>query len=197
MRISNFRRIDTQSFPGLYLSVVEVSAEAGDGITEAEVSNTLKADRDSIDGVMFRGADRDILDFDGLHRLIRSLRPVHAKSIVETRGRNPHMLDDLMGAGYITGVAFYFDSFPDKHQTDSLEIAREGDCRFAVTLMLDPDGLTLEEASHMSELLDGAFMVIIKRPAAETGAKRYRKNELMSLAKALKGKARDVRVFTD
>lgn len=194
MRISNFRRIDTTSFPGLYISVVEVSSDSGEGMSEAEVSNILHADKDAIDGIMFRGADRDILDFDGLHRFIRAVRPVRTKSIVDTCGRNTPMLDDLIGAGYVTGVSFEFDRYPDKHQIDSLDIARNGDCRFAVTIRPDPERFTMEDISEMNGLLDGAFLVIIRKPETHPGAKQYRKNELVSLAKSLKGRAREVRV---
>lgn len=195
MFISDFRRIDTVSFPGVFLSTVEVSPGEGEGYNETEVANIILSDRESIDGVMFRGKGADILDFENIHRFIRNIRPGHTTVIVETSGENTDVLDDLIGAGYINMVGFVFDRTPDRNQRRSLELVRESDCPFGIMMLLSPEGLTMSDAQDMKPDLAGAMVVAVRRPEQDGGKKRYKKNELMSLAKSLRGSAKDVKVF--
>ena len=192
MHIANFRRTDTVSLPGLYLSSVDVSPDDGPGVNEAEVANTIQGDRDSIDGILFRGTGADVLEIEGIHRLIRSLRPPHAKCVIETCGSVPSVLDDLVGAGYADIVSFVFDRYPKKCQLDSMKIARDGDCRFAVTVIMEPQRMTVEDVLDLGDRIKGAMVLMIKR-SAEPGALQYKKNEISSLAKSMKGTAKEVR----
>ena len=85
--------------------------------------------------------------------------------------------------------------FPVKTQQESLEILRKGDCRFGVKLYLDPERLTLEDAHKLIHSMSGALQVQLRRPDAEGDRKRYRKNDLMALAKPIRAVARDVKIY--
>lgn len=193
MRIANFRRTDTVSLPGLYLSSVGVSPDDGPGVNETEVANSINGDKDSLDGILFRGVETDVLEVDGIHRLIRVLRPPHARCVIETNGSRPIVLDDLVGAGYADIVSFVFDRYPKKCQLDSMRIARDGDCRFAVTVVTEPQRLTMEDVLDLGDHIKGAMLLQIKR-SSEPGALQYKKSEISSLAKSMKGTAKEVRI---
>lgn len=193
MRIANFRRTDTVSLPGLYLSSVGVSPDDGPGVNETEVANSINGDKDSLDGILFRGVETDILEVDGIHKLIRVLRPPHARCVIETNGSRPTVLDDLVGAGYADIVSFVFDRYPKKCQLDSMRIARDGDCRFAVTVVTEPQRLTMEDVLDLGDHIKGAMLLQIKR-SSEPGALQYKKSEISSLAKSMKGTAKEVRI---
>lgn len=193
MRIANFRRTDTVSLPGLYLSSVGVSPDDGPSINETEVANSINGDKDSLDGILFRGVETDVLEVDGIHRLIRVLRPPHARCVIETNGSRPTVLDDLVGAGYADIVSFVFDRYPKKCQLDSMRIARDGDCRFAVTVVTEPQRLTMEDVLDLGDHIKGAMLLQIKR-SSEPGALQYKKSEISSLAKSMKGTAKEVRI---
>lgn len=194
MRIANFRRTDTVSLPGLYLSSVGVSPDDGPGVNETEVANSINGDKDSLDGILFRGVETDVLEVDGIHRLIRVLRPPHARCVIETNGSRPTVLDDLVGAGYADIVSFVFDRYPKKCQLDSMRIARDGDCRFAVTVVTEPQRLTMEDVLDLGDHIKGAMLLQIKR-SSEPGALQYKKSEISSLAKSMKGTAKEVRII--
>lgn len=193
MRIANFRRTDTVSLPGLYLSSVGVSPDDGPGVNETEVANSINGDKDSLDGILFRGVETDVLEVDGIHKLIRVLRPPHARCVIETNGSRPIVLDDLVGAGYADIVSFIFDRYPKKCQLDSMRIARDGDCRFAVTVVTEPQRLTMEDVLDLGDHIKGAMLLQIKR-SSEPGALQYKKSEISSLAKSMKGTAKEVRI---
>lgn len=193
MRIANFRRTDTVSLPGLYLSSVGVSPDDGPGVNETEVANSINGDKDSLDGILFRGVETDVLEVDGIHKLIRVLRPPHARCVIETNGSRPIVLDDLVGAGYADIVSFVFDRYPKKCQLDSMRIARDGDCRFAVTVVTEPQRLTMEDVLDLGDHIKGAMLLQIKR-SSEPGALQYKKSEISSLAKSMKGTAKEVRI---
>lgn len=193
MRIANFRRTDTVSLPGLYLSSVGVSPDDGPGVNETEVANSINGDKDSLDGILFRGVETDVLEVDGIHKLIRVLRPPHARCVIETNGSRPTVLDDLVGAGYADIVSFVFDRYPKKCQLDSMRIARDGDCRFAVTVVTEPQRLTVEDVLDLGDHIKGAMLLQIKR-SSEPGALQYKKSEISSLAKSMKGTAKEVRI---
>ena len=193
MRIANFRRTDTVSLPGLYLSSVGVSTDDGPGVNETEVANSINGDKDSLDGILFRGVETDVLEVDGIHRLIRVLRPPHTRCVIETNGSRPTVLDDLVGAGYADIVSFVFDRYPKKCQLDSMRIARDGDCRFAVTVVTEPQRLTVEDVLDLGDRIKGAMLLQIKR-SSEPGALQYKKSEISSLAKSMKGTAKEVRI---
>lgn len=193
MRIANFRRTDTVSLPGLYLSSVGVSTDDGPGVNETEVANSINGDKDSLDGILFRGVETDVLEVDGIHKLIRVLRPPHARCVIETNGSRPTVLDDLVGAGYADIVSFVFDRYPKKCQLDSMRIARDGDCRFAVTVVTEPQRLTVEDVLDLGDHIKGAMLLQIKR-SSEPGTLQYKKSEISSLAKSMKGTAKEVRI---
>ena len=135
----------------------------------------------------------DVLEVDGIHKLIRVLRPPHARCVIETNGSRPTVLDDLVGAGYADIVSFVFDRYPKKCQLDSMRIARDGDCRFAVTVVTEPQRLTVEDVLDLGDHIKGAMLLQIKR-SSEPGALQYKKSEISSLAKSMKGTAKEVRI---
>ena len=194
MYISKFYRIDTTTFPGMYLSVVELSSGEGYGTSATEVANTVSSDRDSIDALMFTRRDGEILELEGLHRLIRELRPPHMSTILRTGGALPHVLDDLVGAGYVSHVLFRIEDPLTEEQARSVEIARTGDCVFSAEIMMDPARLDEAALAAIGEALTGARTITLRRVIAARNGKQFRKNEMTSMAKSLKGAAREVRV---
>lgn len=191
MRISRFQRIDTLSYPGLYMSSVALADDDGEGVNRIEVANTLLGDRDSIDAVKFYGDGCDILDISGVHGLIREVRPGHKRCMVETAGERPEILDDLIGAGYAEMVSFVFCGDLDRHQRESVAIARDGDCTFYVTVMMDPDRVGPDSLLDIGETVKGAETIVLR---TVDGPRKYKKSEMASLAKSLKGTARKVLV---
>ena len=186
MFISRFYRIDTVTIPGMLLSVVELSSEDGYGVNETEVANTIHGDRDSLDAIMFTCMDGDVLGIAGLHKLIRTLRPPHMTVVLKTDGMHPDALDDLVGAGYVDHVLLLTDE-----QRNSIDVAREGDCVFSAEIMTDPDMMDAKGVAAVSDELKGARMISLRRRAS---GKRFSKNEMASMAKSLKGLAKEVRV---
>lgn len=192
MFISGFRRIDTITFPKLYLSDVELSDGDGPGMNMAEVCNTIRADRDSIDAILVSSSgETDILDISDAFTAIRELRPRHMPVILRTCGRNHAALDDLIGAGYADHVLFTFDSVPDMEQIRSVSIARDGDCAFSAILSMDPEHLRREDLAAVSDILSGADTIMLRRM---TGRKQYKVSEMTSMAKSLKGSAKEIRM---
>lgn len=191
MFISRFYRIDTVTIPGMLLSVVELSSEDGYGVNETEVANTIHGDRDSLDAIMFTCMDGDVLGIGGLHKLIRALRPPHMTVVLKTDGMHPDALDDLVGAGYVDHVLFSFDGPLTDEQRASIDVAREGDCVFSAEIMTDPDIMDAKGVAAVSDELKGARMISLRRRAS---GKRFSKNEMASMAKSLKGLAKEVRV---
>ena len=74
-----------------------------------------------------------------------------------------------------------------------MKIARDGDCRFAVTVIMEPQRMTMEDVLDLGDRIKGAMILMIRR-SAEPGAPQYRKNEISSLAKSMKGTAKEVRI---
>ena len=194
MYISGFRRIDTTTFPGEYLSVVELSSGDGDGVSEAEVANTVHSDRDSIDAVMFTCRDGDVLGLEGIHRMIRSIRPPLMDTVLRTPGTVPTVLDDLIGAGYADHVLFVFDRKLTRSQTESVTIATSGDCRFSAEIMMDPSLVDTATLENIAETLRGARSITLRRVESPESCKPYRKSDLTSMAKSLRGMAKEVRL---
>ena len=194
MYISKFFRIDTTTIPGKYLSVLEMSKGEGYGMNMAEVSNTIHSDTDAIDGILLTCNDGDVMELEGLHKIIRDVRPPHKDVIVSTCGRFPENLDDLVGAGYINHVIFKFDSLPDEAQRRSLKIARSGDCTFCVHLVMDKGRFDQKTILDNKELFRDAVNIVLKRTKTQGDVKAYTKNEMSSLAKSLKGVAKEVRL---
>lgn len=194
MYISGFHRIDTTTFPGLYLSVVELSSGEGHGVSEAEVANTVHGDRDSIDAVMFTRRDGDILALDGVHRLIRAVRPPLMDIVIRTPGTVPMALDDLIGAGYANHVLFVLDGKLTKDQRESISIAASGDCQFSAEIMMDPSRVDTATLTDMTVSLRGASSITLRRVESPENCRPYRKSDLTSMVKSLKGTAREVRL---
>ena len=192
MFIAGFRRIDTTTFPKLYLSDIELSDKDVSGLNPAEVCNTIRGDRDSIDAILVSGSNgTDILDIPDAFSAIRELRPRHMPVILMTCGRNHAALNDLIGAGYADHVLFTFDSVPDREQIRSVSIARDGDCVFSAVLSMSPESLRAEDLAAVADVLAGADTLMLRRIG---GKKQYKVNEMASMAKSLKGSAKEVRM---
>ncbi len=195
MLISKFSRIDTVTFPGKYHSVIELSEECENGQNMAEIANTVRLDRNSLDGVIFVGGDVDILRIKDVHKAIREIRPAGLEIVISTSGVDPVILDDLIGAGYAGHVLFSFDQLPDADQRRSVEVTRRSDAKFSVRITLDPEKMSPDALTDTAEVVRGADSITLIRHESATKGKSYKKNELTSMAKSLKGFAKEVRVL--
>lgn len=193
MFISKFTRIDTMSWPGMFLSVVDVMPGEGDGENMDIVANVLRDDRDSIDGVMFRCEGEDPENMEGFHNLIRHVRPRGIESILITSGNNPDALDDLVGAGYVTMVSFRLEDKPNPDQLSSIAKVAYAGIRFTVAMVLDPKTVTAEDVVFTADVTPGHSEFVLLMP--RDPAPHFKRKDLNALIKSLKGRARNVRVL--
>lgn len=193
--IRQFSRIDTVTWPGRYLSVVRIRDGEGDGENVAEVSNTIRRDRDSIDGVLLIREDGDPEAVPGIHRFIKEIVPPSTPLILVTSGSDPASLDDLVGAGYVRRVAFRFTSPPGKEQLLSVDTVRDSGTPFCICCVLDPEGFTDDGVFETAERTRGheEFILLAPRPPRQG----FKKRETNALAKSLKGLARGIRLMDD
>ena len=189
MYISRFYRINSSTFPNL-VSTVEVAPGTGDGTSIAEVANTLRADKDSLDGVHFRGSGWDLLDADGLHSLIRTVRPYHLPVVLETSGDRPTVLDDLVGAGYGDVLCLNVMGPISSHQIECLKIARRQDCHIGLVVYMDPTYVDKNFIDELVAIVERSEYLILKRAWTGGPAKPFKKTEIAAMAKTLKGSAK-------
>lgn len=195
MYITGFSRIDTTSWPGRYLSVVRISGKEGIGENIAEIANTIRGDKDSIDAVLLIREDGDPECIEGIHHFLKDLRIPSIPTIMVTSGFETACLDDLVGAGYIDRVAFRFEGIPGAEQMRSLDAMRSMEIPFCVCPVLNSKKLTGDEVEQIAERTQGhdEFILLVPREPAPA----FKKKELNALAKRLKGVARNVRVMSD
>ncbi len=191
MIVTRFFRIDTTTVPGRYLSDVELSDEDEQGLNIAEIANTLREDKDSLDALLLIGKDgQDVFGMPGVHKVIRELRPKRLKVVVATPGRNPDAVSDLVGAGYVDHIILQLDRFPTRDQLNTLEAARKEDCPFSVRMAVGKEAVTSDDVERISDLVSGADFILIR----QAGGKTYKANEMASMAKALKPFAKEVKI---
>lgn len=193
--ISRFSRIDTVSWPGRYLSTVRIRDGDGFGESLAEVANTIRGDRDSIDGVLLIREDGDPETIPGIHTFIADLMPPRLPLLMLTSGSDPAAIDDLVGAGYVNRVAFRFVSKPTDAQERSVSVVRGSDASFCIACVLNPASMSAADISAIADMSEGAgeFLLMLPRPPRQC----YMKRDVNALAKSLKGRAGNVRVMND
>lgn len=192
MGISSFTRIDTVRWPGRQVCIVTVDGSEGSEVDADEVLSTVSRDTDILDAMVVRSDGMDPEGILGIHRLIRSIRPKGLPVIVETSGESPYSLDDLMGAGYATGIGLVLDSPPDSDQRMSIEFAIDEGGTFDVIVVLDPVRMSQEDVLEIADSVEGYGTFILRTPPKP--APCYKKKDLDALAKSLRGRARNVRV---
>lgn len=191
MIVTRFFRIDTTTIPGHYLSDVELSEEDGEGLSIAEVANTLREDKDSLDALLILGKDgQDVFGMPGVHKVIRDLRPKRLKVVVATPGHHPDAVSDLVGAGYVDHIVLQLDRFPTRDQLNTMEAARKEGCPFSVRMTVGKDGITSDDIGRIADLVSGAYLILLKQAHGNA----YKINEVTSMAKALKPFAKEVKI---
>ena len=195
MYITGFSRIDTTSWPGRYLSVVRISGTEGIGENIAEIANTIRGDKGSIDAVLLLREDGDPECIEGIHHFLKALRTPGIPTIIVTSGFDTARLDDLVGAGYIDRVAFRVEGIPGAEQMRSIDAIRSMGIPFCICPVLNPRKLTGDEIEQIAGRTPGhdEFILLVPREPAPA----FKKKELNVLAKRLKGVARNVRVMND
>ena len=111
--------------------------------------------------------------------------------IIETSGRHPDELDDLLGAGYATGIGLLMDGPADADQRRSIRIAEDNGGTFDAIVRLDA-GVPEETILETADSVEGYGMFVLRMPARPTPG--YDRKRLDALAKSLRGHARNVRV---
>ena len=97
------------AWPGRQVSVLIVDGSDGPGEDPDAVAAVTARDTDIVDAMVVRRLDGDPEELPGIHRLIKTVRPRGLPVIIETSGRHPDELDDLIGAGYATGIGLLMD----------------------------------------------------------------------------------------
>ena len=149
----------------------------------------LESDKDSLDylGV---ASDTDPLDFPDLHRIIRSVRPKGLKVLVITDGRDPAVLDDLVGAGYVHAADLLVGRKMTDPQRRCASILRDNGCWFAVSVdAKDHDGGSLRA---MADGCRGCSMFILRQDRTRP----LSRSEMSPLVSAAKNCSRNVRTVT-
>ena len=158
MRISKFSRIDTVTVPDKFMSVIRIDDGEPEGLTE--IKGMLEADKDSLDylGV---ASDTDPLDHPDIYKIIKEVKPKGLKVMLVTDGRDPTVLDDLIGAGYTHAVDLLIGREVTPEQSRCMSIAKDNGCKFAITVEAkDHDGDSL---SAVALSCKDCSMVVIKQ----------------------------------
>lgn len=192
MGISSFTRIDTVRWPGRQVCIVTVDGSEGSEVDADEVLSTVSRDTDILDAMVVRSDGTDPESIPGIHRLIRPVRPRGLPVIVETTGGSPDGLDDLMGAGYATGIGLVLDSPPNPDQRRSIDVVSDEGGTFDVIVVLDPAKMPQDRVLEIADSVEGYGTFILRTPPKP--APCYKKKDLDALAKSLRGRARNVRV---
>lgn len=191
MRIASFSRTDMVTWPGRQVSVLVVDGSDGPGEDPEAVAAVAGRDTDIVDAMIVRSSDGDPEALPGIHRLIKAVRPKGLPVVIETSGRHPDELDDLIGAGYATGIGLLMDGPADADQRRSIRVAEDNGGTFDAIVRLDavmPEETILVAANSV----EGYGMFVLRMPARP--APGYDRKRLDALAKSLRGRARNVRV---
>jgi len=157
--VSSFSRIDTVTVPDVFMSVVRVSD--GDGEYDAgAIASSLESDKDSIDYLAVT-SDSDPLCFPELYRLIKTIRPKGIKVMIVTDGREPSVLDDLIGAGYAHAIDLKVGKELTDAQKECVRIAEDNGCQLIVTI--DLDGHNEATISDVSKSVKWCKTVVLKQ----------------------------------
>ena len=179
MIISGFTRIDTVTVPDWYMSVVRVSSE-GEGLDPAEIRETLEKDKDSIDYVAI-SSDDDPLAFKDLYGTIKGFKPRGMKVLLITDGRDPAILDDLVGAGYVHAADLLVGESLTEEQLECIGILTYNGCKYTITV--DAASHTEDSVSSIAAKADGCSMFIFRQDRKKPLSREEMK-PLMKAAKA-------------
>lgn len=190
MRIDRLTRMDTTIIPEKFLSVVKVSAVDGPEASPEEVAEILAKDRDGIDGIVFESVDTDIFSIEGVHHIVKNVRPEGVDCIAMTDGSNPDGLDDLVGAGWFKNVIFSFSGPLTEDQEESLLMAEANGCRYHVQVVLKKGEIDEASLTHLASKCEecGSFTM------RNHETKGFDKKELASLAACVKDLVRNARL---
>lgn len=194
MIITRFNRINTVMIPGMYLSVVHLAGGDGPGESIIEIANTLRSDRDSLDAFAIVSDDHAPESIPGIHRLISDIKPRTLECILVTDGGSPDHLDDLVGSGYVDSVLFTVRGPSGEDLRRCTDLMRRYNYGFSISVDLVPDVFTPESLRDLAEAAHGCRDMVLRRMDSGAGIRSFKKDELRSLADAVKGTARNLRL---
>lgn len=199
MFISKYERISTIIWPGMFLASVRISEGDGHGVSMTTVANTIREDKDSLDGIAIY-SDSDPLLIPDLYRFIRDIRQPRLDVVIVTRGVDPANLEDLVGAGYVTHVIFMVDGPADKHLAECAEVARAGKCMFNTVVEMVPGRVDENVVVDAAKATRGANHMILhildpEKDPRMKGQKQFKKTDVKSMAKAARALAKDVKIM--
>lgn len=179
MHISGFSRIDTVTVPDKFMAVIHLS-EDGEQFGTEQIKTVLETDKESLDylGV---DSDDDPLSSPDVYKLIKSVKPRGLKVLIITDGREPSILDDLVGAGYVHAANLLIGRSVTDEQKDCIEILKDNKCKFAVTLNAkDHD---TDSVKTVGDQCKGCSMIIFRQDRKDP----LKKSEMSALISAAKG----------
>ncbi len=184
--VSSFSRIDTVTVPDVFMSVAYVS-DGEDDYDADSIKTLLETDRDSIDFLAI-ASDSDPLCFPELYKLIKSIRPSGIKVVIITDGRNPSVLDDLIGAGYAHAVDLKVGAELTDTQKECIRISEENGCQ--LTLTIDLSEHNEESVIPIVKSAKGCKRVVLKQVKNNP----LKKSELSAISAAIKHYIWDVKL---
>jgi hypothetical protein len=169
------------------MSVIHIS----DG-PEADIEDIqakLRSDKGSIDYLGIT-SDTDPLAHPDLYRIIKSVRPKWLKVLIVTDGRDPDVLDDLIGAEYVHAADLHIGRTMTDDQRRCISLLMDGGCRFAVTVNAgEHDSGSLVSVANGCK---GCSMFILKQDKS----KPLTRSEMSTLADIARGCTWNVRTIT-
>ncbi len=159
MIITGYTKIDTVTVPDWYTSVIHVSEE-GTALDPEEIRADLEKDKESLDYISIT-SDTDPLDHPDLYNVIKGIKPRGMRVLLTTDGRDPAVLDDLVGAGYAHAANLLIGDSMTEGQIQCVEILKDNGCRFAITL--DPTEHSEDSVRTLAGQVKGCAMIIFKQ----------------------------------
>lgn len=197
MRIVDFNRTNTTICPGSCVSVVSVDDGEEPGMNKVIITNRLRDDVDSLDGVVITSPDGDPASIPNLHKLIVSIKEPKLRCILMTNGGHPDMIDDLVGAGYVDMINMCVDGPLSPEQEKCLDIVRRYNYEFMMTVHMQAGIIGTTEIRQIAEQSKGCRHFIMcpvphkAKDRTSPAVAGYKKKELESLVDAVKGIVRN------
>jgi len=186
MQAVRFARIDTVTVPDKFMSVLYVS-DNGEEVDLGSVRTQLAEDKESLDYLGI-ASDSDPLAFPDIYRIIKDVRPRGLKVLIITDGRDPRVMDDLIGAGYAHAADMIIGRSITAEQSECMDLLRDNGCRFAVTV--DASEHDEDSLKAVADACGGCSMFILK----QNKDKPLKKSEMSSLSKVAKKCTWNVRI---